>query len=71
VQLRALLQGEGVVCVHEAQPIPTGLELGYSLLTVPVLVTADQMRVEAKELIRTLEIIHQLSGDCGCRSQHK
>ena len=30
----------------------------------------NEMRVEAKELIRTLEIIHQLCGDCGSRAQY-
>jgi hypothetical protein len=40
VKLLTLLQGEGGVSVKEGQPVAAGLQVGFAVAAVPVLVTA-------------------------------
>ena len=71
VQLSALLQGEGGVRVDEAQAVAAGSEVRESLGAVPVLVAAVEVGVEALEVVRTTEVVHQLGLGPGNKTGHQ
>ena len=48
MQLSALLEGEGVVGVEEAEAVPAGFQVGKPVLAVPVFVAAETRRLIQK-----------------------
>ena len=61
VELGALLQGEGLVGVDEAEAVAAGSLLGLSLRAGPVPVTAVEVRVEAGQSVGAGEVVNPLA----------
>ena len=67
MELGALLQGEGLVSVQEAEAVTTGSLLRLAVSTGPVLVAAVEVRVEARESVGAGEVINPLA----CTDHHQ
>ena len=65
VQLSALLQGERLVGVDEAEPVTAGPLLGLPVGAGPVLVAAVEVRVEAGQRVRAGEVVQPLASSGG------